>query len=93
MTKDQATEVKNKVDEITSVNFKKTFSNKSGKLHIRIGTYNSGHEEEYRSFISEIETERDVIINELKVIFPQYKVEKNNKRNQGFINDICITVE
>ena len=39
------------------------------------------------------EKEREDMINKIQNAFPQYKIEKNNKRYQGFINDICITVQ
>ena len=33
------------------------------------------------------------IMKWLQENFPQYEVAQNNKRYQGFINDICITVK
>ena len=93
MTKEQSVAVKKNIDEFTNKNYPMTFLSKSGKLHITIGTYLSGYEEEEKAFISCKESERNAIIDYLQEIFPQYKVEKNNKRYQGFINNICITVE
>lgn len=93
MKKEQTTIVKNAVNEITGKNYTKTFSSKSETLHIRIGTYVDGSREEDKEWIAEKEVERKTIIKQLKLQFPQYEIKENNKRYQGFINDICITVK
>ena len=93
MKKEQTNEVKNFIDNITEENYKKTFSSKSETLHIRIGTYPDCVKEEEKDWIESKEKEREDIISKIQNVFPQYKIEKNNKRYEGFINDICITVQ
>ena len=92
MRKEQVAEVKKSVDEITGTVYTKTFSNKSETLHIRIGTYVDSQRESSKEWIEEKLQERKAIIEKLAAIFPQYEIRENNKRYQGFINDICITV-
>lgn len=91
MTKEQAATVKKTIDEITGENFTKTFSPKSAKLHIRIATYMD--RERDAEWIEEQLNYRNELIRTLRTIFPEYQVEPNTKRYQGFINDICITME
>lgn len=93
MTKEQTNEVKTFVDNITGRHYTKTYSSKSKTLHIRIGTYIDGAKERDKEWITDKEKEREEIIEKLQKNFKQYKIEKNNKRYQGFINDICITVQ
>lgn len=93
MKKDQAIEVKKFVNAITGKDYTKTFSRKSETLHVRIGTYIDSSKETEKDWIAEKEYERENIITELRNKFPQYTIEKNNKRYQGFINDICITIK
>ena len=93
MKKEQTKEVKIFVDGITEKNYTKTFSSKSETLHIRIGTYVDSVKETEKDWIANKENERQSIINQLRNKFPQYEISKNNKRYQGFINDICITVK
>ena len=93
MKKEQTNEVKEFIDNITGENYKKNFSSKSETLHIRIGTYIDSEKEIKKGYIERIEKEREDIISKIQNAFPQYKIEKNNKRYQGFINDICITVQ
>lgn len=90
MKKEQTNEVKEFIDNITGKKYKKTFSSKSETLHIRIGTYTNSIE---KGWIESKEKERESIISKIQNAFPQYKIEKNNKRYQGFINDICIIVK
>ncbi len=90
MNKEQATEVKKYVDTITDKTYKKTFSKKSATLHIRIGTYTDGSKD--KEWINSKIEERKEIIWKIGTQFPGYEVAENNKRYQGFINDICITV-
>ena len=92
MKKEQTNELKEFIDYITGKNYKKTFSSKSEMLHIRIGTYTNSIKESDKGWLEGIEKEREDLISKIQNAFPQYKVEKNNKRYQGFINDICITV-
>ena len=93
MKKEQTKEVKMFIDSITGENYTKTFSSKSETLHIRIGTYVDRVKETEKDWIAGKENERQNIINRLQENFPQYEVAQNNKRYQGFINDICITVK
>ena len=93
MKKEQTTEVKKFIDNITGKNYTKTFSSKSETLHIRIGTYPDRVKETEKGWIESKEKEREDIISKIQNAFPQYKIAKNNKRYQGFINDICITVQ
>ena len=93
MKKEHTKEVKIFVDSITGRNYTKTFSSKSETLHIRIGTYVDRVKETEKDWIANKENERQSIINQLQKKFPQYEISKNNKRYQGFINDICITVK
>lgn len=90
MKKEYAAEVKNYIDEITSNAYTKTFSGKSGTLHIRIGTYCDGRCDE--TWYNEKIAERKSMIKKISERFPEYEVAESNKRYQGFINDICITV-
>lgn len=92
MTKEQTIEVKEFIDKLTGKNYTKTFSSKSETLHIRIGTYIDSVKEKEKEWITGKEDEREYLIEEIAKQFPQYIVRKNNKRYQGFINDICITV-
>ena len=93
MEKGQTEEVKIFVDGITEKKYTKTFSSKSETLHIRIGTYPDSLKETKKDWIADKENERQSIINQLQKKFPQYEISKSNKRYQGFINDICITVK
>ena len=93
MKKEQTKEVKMFIDSITGGNYTKTFSSKSETLHIRIGTYVDRVKETEKDWIANKENERQSIINQLQKKFPQYEINMNNKRYQGFINDICITVK
>ena len=93
MKKEQTKEVKIFVDGITEKKYTKTFSSKSETLHIRIGTYPDSVKETEKDWIAAKENERQSIINQLQKKFPQYEISKDNKRYQGFINDICITVK
>lgn len=93
MKKEQTNEVKEFIDNITGKKYKKTFSSKSETLHIRIGTYTNSIKETETGWIESKEKEREIIISKIQNAFPQYKIEKNNKRYQGFINDICIIVK
>ena len=93
MKKEQTNDVRKFIDNITGTNYKKTFSSKSETLHIRIGTYPDSVKEIKKGWIASKEKEREDIISKIQNAFPNYKVEKNNKRYQGFINDICITVQ
>ena len=93
MKKEQINEVKKFIDNITGKNYTKTFSSKSETLHIRIGTYPDRVKETEKGWIESKEKEREDMINKIQNAFPQYKIEKNNKRYQGFINDICIIVK
>lgn len=93
MKKEHTKEVKIFVDGITGRNYTKTFSSKSETLHICIGTYVDRVKETEKDWIANKENERQSIINQLQKKFPQYEISKNNKRYQGFINDICITVK
>ena len=93
MKKEQANEVKEFIDNITGKKYKKTFSSKSEMLHIRIGTYTNSMLEIEEGWIESKEKERENIMSKIQYAFPQYKIEKNNKRYQGFINDICIIVK
>ena len=93
MKKEQTNEVKKFIDNITEKKYTKTFSSKSETLHIRIGTYPDSVKETQRGWIESKEKEREDIISKIQNAFPQYKIEKNNKRYQGFINDICIIVK
>lgn len=93
MKKEQTNEVKNFIDNITGKNYTKTFSSKSETLHIRIGSYPDSMKKTKRDWIENKEKEREDVIIKIQNAFPQYKIEKNNKRYQGFINDICITVQ
>lgn len=90
MKREQAAEVKKYVDRITGIAYRKTFNEKSATLHIRIGTYTDGSKDQ-EWLNSKIE-ERKVIIRKISKQFPAFEVAENNKRYQGFINDICITV-
>lgn len=94
MDKKQVKEVKEFINEITGKDYTKTFLSKTETLHVRIGTYydSSLRDPEATAWIDRKNDERDNIIRELRVAFPQYNVQRNNKRYQGFINDICITV-
>ena len=92
MKKEQTCELKAFINNTLGKNYKMTFSSKSEMLHIRIGTYIDSAKDSEKLFIESKETERENIISKIQNVFPQYKVEKNNKRYQGFINDICITV-
>lgn len=93
MKKEQTNEVKEFIDNITGKKYKKTFSSKSEMLHIRIGTYTNSIKESDKGWLEGKEKEREDLISKIQECFPQYKVEKNNKRYQGFINDICIIVK
>ena len=93
MKKEQTNEVKKFIDNITRENYTKTFSSKSETLHIRIGTYPDSVKKTKKGWIESKEKEREDIISKIQNAFPQYKIEKNNKRYQGFINDICIIVK
>lgn len=93
MKKENTAEVKKAVDEITGKHYTKTFSAKSETLHIRIGTYVDSKKESLKDWIDGKLDERVEIIRELRKRFPQYAIEPNGKRYQGFINDICITVK
>lgn len=93
MKKEQTAEVKSKVDAITGKNYTKTYASKSETLHIRLGTYPDRIKETEKEWVAKKEAERECIISELRKSFPQYTVSANNKRYQGFINDICITVK
>ena len=93
MKKEQAQEVKNLVDKITGLNYTKTFSSKSETLHICIGTYPDRLREESAEWIKSKEAERKKIIKSFKTYSPKYDIKENNKRYQGFINDICITIK
>lgn len=93
MTKEQAATVKKTIDEITGKKFTKTFSAKSAKLHIRISTYIDSEREPQAEWIEKCLNYRNELIRTLRTIFPEYQVEPNSKRYQGFINDICITME
>ena len=92
MKKEEIKIVKQKIDEITGENYTKTFSSKTETLHVRIGSFQEGRQNELKDYIEGKEQERKTIIKKLTTIFPQYKIEENNKRYQGFINDICITI-
>ena len=93
MKNEQTNEVKEFIDNITGKKYKKTFSSKSEMLHIRIGTYTNSITESDKGRLEGKEKEREDLISKIQNAFPQYKVEKNNKRYQGFINDICIIVK
>lgn len=93
MKKEQSNVLKEFIKDISGKNYKMTFSNKSETLHVRIGTYVDRVKESEQGFIKSKELEREIIISKIQNAFPQYKVEKNNKRYQGFINDICIIVK
>lgn len=94
MNKDQVKDVKEFVDSITGKQYVKTFSSKSETLHIRIATYldRNMSDKEWGKWIESMETERNTVLCQLQKFFPQYHIEKNNKRYQGFINDLCITI-
>ena len=92
MKKEQTYDLKEFIVNFLEKDYKMTFSSKSGILHIRIGTYVDSSKETAKSHIDRKEKEREDIISIIQYAFPQFKVEKNNKRYQGFINDICITV-
>ena len=92
MKKEQTYDLKEFIVNFLEKDYKMTFSSKSGILHIRIGTYVDSAKETAKSYIDRKEKEREDIISIIQYAFPQFKVEKNNKRYQGFINDICITV-
>lgn len=93
MTKEQTVEVRNRVDELTGVKQTQTYSSKSETLHIRIATYTDSTREMFKDGIRRAEALREELIEKLSKEFPQYTISKNNKRYQGFINDICITVK
>ena len=93
MKKEQTIEVKEFVNAITGKNYTKTFSSQCETLHVRIGTYVDSSKDTEKDWIADKEEERENIIKGLRNKFPQYTIEKNNKRYQGFINDICITIK
>ena len=92
MKKEQTHDLKLFIDNISGKKYKMTYSSKSEMLHIRIGIYLDSVKETEKLFIESKEIERENIISKIQNAFPEYKVEKNNKRYQGFINDICIIV-
>lgn len=96
MKKEDVKRVKKIIDQISGENYRKTFVSYTGTLHIRIGTYAKGwfdDVEKLKKCVDCLEAERNDIINKLKDMFPEYDIQKNNKRYQGFLNDICITVK
>ena len=90
MKKEQVAEIKKYVDTITGTTYRKTFNEKSATLHIRIGTYTDGSKDQ--GWLNSKVEERNAIIRKISKQFPGFEVAENNKRYQGFINDICITV-
>ena len=94
MKKEDVKNFKAAVDQITGKKYRKTFVSYTGTLHIRIGTYtDSSRDARTDEWIKSKEAERCDIINKLKEMFQEYDIQKNNKRYQGFLNDICITVK
>lgn len=93
MKKEDVKRVKTAIDQITGKNYRKTYVSRQETLHIRIGTYGDEHTDGKAEWLAGKEKERNDIIDSLKQMFPEFDIQKNNKRYQGFFNDICITVK
>jgi len=93
MTKEQMVTIKAFVGSISQ--YKMTFSGKTGTLHIRIATYvdRAKTNAEFIDWYNKMIKERNSFISEINKQFPELKAMENAKRYQGFINDICVTIQ
>lgn len=89
MKKEQVDGIKMLVNEVAGKAYKMTYASKSETLHIRVGTYTAST----ASMIESLCDEREKVLSAIKKSLPDYSVERNNKRYQGIINDICITIK